>query len=335
LDQLFPLEVSVLSSDALGDYISREYFAATLLRCRLFYRGLHDIYKVIAGGQTYFFKVYRQGIRSAAEIQSELDLLLHLKASDLAVTVPVIKMDGTYMSEFMTTNGVRYGVLYTSVGASEFSHMEETAESNEKLGTYIASIHAAWDKSNFAINRWTIDENTFIDRSMDALRRFSEIHHVDIDFLETVADHVKKKLLNLSVERPQFGICHGDFYSGNVRVDANDNPILIDFDFCGNGWRAYDISMYAYPFAMGCEAAKFQQREQRKNQFLNGYNKVRAMSQNEVDSIALFIPFRRIFNIGTLYVSYLPNTWGDIHVISNVDGDIEMLKKWVDLNPVF
>lgn len=59
------------------------------------------------------------------------------------------------------------------------------------------------------------------------------------------------------------------------------------------------------------------------------------MSEDEVNSIALFIPFRRIFNIGTLYISYLPNTWGDSNVIANLDNDIEMLKKWIDLIPIF
>lgn len=119
MDQLFPLEVSVLSSDALGNYISRKYFSRTLLKCRLFYRGLHDIYRVIVGDQTYFVKVYRQGVRSMAEIQSELDLLLHLKAFDIVFTLPVIKLDGTFISEFMTVNGARYGV---KVGVREFSH---------------------------------------------------------------------------------------------------------------------------------------------------------------------------------------------------------------------
>ncbi|MEO3945793.1 phosphotransferase [Gorillibacterium sp. CAU 1737] len=335
LNQLFPLEVSVLSSDALSTHLSNEYFSRTQLKCRLFSRGLHDVYKIWAGDQTYFYKVYRQGVRSKAEIQSELDLLLHLKAADLAVNLPVGKHDGTYISEFHTANGVRYGVLYTSVGMREFSHIEETPESNEKLGAYIASVHTAWDRCDAALNRWDLDASTFLDRSLEAARQFSEVHDFDLDFLEEVGKQVKNKLKGLPTETPQFGICHGDFYSGNVRVDAEHNPILIDFDFCGKGWRAYDISMYAYPFGMGSDVANFPQRERRKEQFLNGYNKVRAMSEAEVDSIALFIPFRRIFNIGTLYITYLTNTWGHSTVTWNVDSDVDMLKKWVDLNPIF
>ncbi|GGD85281.1 hypothetical protein GCM10010911_49610 [Paenibacillus nasutitermitis] len=334
MHNFFPLEVSVLSSDALCDYISREYFSRNL-KCRLYYRGLHDIYKIIAANKEYFFKVYRQGMRSMEEIQAEVDLLNHLKCSGIEVTLPVMNRNGTFISEFNTINGIRYGVLYTSVGIYEFNQVEETTELNEKLGSYMASIHNAWDTSDFGINRWDLDSHSFIDRSMNAIRQFSTIYDFDINFLEEVAENVKKKLAYLTIEKPQYGVCHGDLYSGNIRVDANNNPILFDFDFCGNGWRAYDISMYAFPFGMGSDVTKLKKRERRKNQFLNGYNKVRAMSENEVNSIALFIPFRRIFNMGTLYVSFLPNTWGDSAVIRNVDEDIIMLKKWLELNPVF
>ncbi|QYR21267.1 phosphotransferase [Paenibacillus sp. sptzw28] len=335
MENVFPLEISVLSSNALREFISGEYFSHALLECRLFYRGLHDIYRVITGKKEYFFKVYRQGIRSMEDIQAEVDLLNFLKLSDIEITAPVIKSDGKFISRFNTANGIRYGVLYTSVGKHEFNQIEETPELNERLGSYIAAIHNAWDKCELEINRWNLDAHSFIDKSMNAIRQFSTIHDFDMLFLEEVAKNVNEKLGNLTIERPQYGMCHGDIYSGNIRVDANNNPILFDFDFCGNGWRAYDISMYAFPFGMGCDETKLIKREERKDQFLNGYNKVRAMSESEVNSIALFIPFRRIFNIGTLYISYLPNTWGDSAVIRNVDEDIKMLKKWLELNPIF
>lgn len=335
MDNFFPVEISVIWSNALCNYIKEEYFPNSLIKCRLFYRGLHDIYKVVTENKEYYFKVYRQGIRSKEEIQGEIDLLNHLKISGIEVSFPVIKKNGSYISQFNTVNGIRYGVMYTSVGIMDFSKIEETAESNDRLGSYIASIHNAWDKYDGAVNRKDLDENLFIDDSMRAVREFSNIHTFDIDFLENVARNVKKQLNSLPNDKPQYGVCHGDFYSGNIRVDGNNNPILFDFDFCGNGWRAYDISMYAFPFAMGADEAKLKKREQRKNEFLNGYNKVRPMNDKEISSINLFIPFRRIFNMGTIYVSFLSNTWGDSAVIRNIDEDIVMLKRWLELNPIF
>lgn len=335
MSDFFPLEISVLSSNALGNYIIQEYFPKALMRCRLFYRGLHDIYRVMVDNEVYFFKVYRQGIRSIKEIQSEVDLLNHLKTCGVRVNHPVSRQNGSFIGKFKTVNGIRYGVMYTSVGIHEFDKVEETAELNERLGSYVASIHNAWDKFNYRINRPNLDSNLFIDDSMSAIRQFSNVHDFDLDFLEEVAKKVKEKLINITIEKPQYGVCHGDIYAGNIRVDADKNPILFDFDFCGNGWRAYDISMYAFPFGMGSDLSKLKKRNQRKNEFLNGYNKVRAMNKEEIKSIELFIPFRRIFNIGTLYISYLSNTWGDIAVIRNVDEDILNLKKWLELNPIF
>jgi Ser/Thr protein kinase RdoA (MazF antagonist) len=222
LVEFFPLEVSVLSSNALCNYISREYFPRALVKCRLFYRGVHDTYKVIADNKEYFFKVYRHGIRSFEEIQAEIDLLNHLKSSEIEITFPVTKRDGKYISQFNTANGIRYGVLYTSVGIREFNQIEETAELNETLGSYIASIHRAWDKYDFGINRWNLDAHLFIERSMNAIRQFSTIYDFDIDFLEQVAQNVKKKLADLSIEKPQFGVCHGDLYSQWLEL----NPIF-------------------------------------------------------------------------------------------------------------
>ncbi|WP_240420848.1 phosphotransferase [Paenibacillus periandrae] len=199
---------------------------------------------------------------------------------------------------FGNINGIRYGVLYTSVGIHDFNQIEETAELNESVGSYIATIHNAWDSYDFGINRLNLDADLFIHRSMNAIRQFSTIYGCDIDFLENVAKQVKNKLASLSVEKPQYGLCHGDIYGGNMRVDADYNPILFYFDFCGNGWRAYDISVYAFPFGMGSDVTKLKMREQRKNQFLEGYNKIRTMSEDEINSIPLFIPFRRILILG-------------------------------------
>lgn len=331
----FPLEVTVLSQDALGDYIRANHFPGKSgLSCRLYYRSLHDTYRVLSGDQEYFYKIYRQDMRSMEEIQSEIDLLNHLRASDIAAVCPVPQNNGRYIGQFQTSLGMRYGVLFESVGVCGFDEMEETDRLNQALGCYVASIHTAFDTYTLHHHRQNLDTHLFIDQSMDAIRRFRTFHDFDIEFLEDVAERTKKKVSLLPAQNPAYGVCHGDLYGGNIRMDANDDPILFDFDFCGKGYRAYDISLYAYQFGLGCDAIKLTKREQRKDQFLSGYHKVRTMTDSEIDSIALFIPFRRIFNIGMLYCSWLSNTWGDAATIRNLDDDILNLKKWLELNPV-
>jgi len=333
-NEYFPLQAAVMSEEALGDYIASNYFSKnTTIKCRLFWRSIHDVYRVISGDSIYYYKMYKQGFRRYTEIKSEIDILNHLIMSDIEVVRPIAQKDGTYIGKFKTVFGERYGVLYASVGRCGFGEVEETSQLNNSLGAYIASVHKALDGIDVDIDRWELNTKLFIDDSMAEIKRFSEIHSFDTEFLSDVAKRVKFKLSTLSTGKPEYGLCHGGIGPENIRFDENNQPILFDFDFCGNVWRAYDIG-YAYPFRLGYDSKKFEMRERRKNDFLDGYSKIRTMSSCEIDSLPVFGLFRRIFNMGTLYVSILHNTWGDSLTIQQINGDIENIKKWLALNPV-
>lgn len=334
-DNRFPVDVSVLSGSAINERIKSEYFSKSITTCcRLYYRGIHDTYIVIVGEKTFYYKVYRYGYRTPDEIKAEVFLLNHLKNSGIPATEPVMKNDRSYILQFDTVEGTRYGVLYSSAGVKSSNEIEETDLYNEKLGSYISSIHNAWDKIECTVDRWHLDSKSFIDTSMNYIREFSQWYPFDIDFLEQVANKTKEKIDDtLMKNMPEYGICHGDIYSGNYRFDSYNNPILFDFDFCGYGWRAYDISLYTNAFSLGFDVSAMEKRANRREAFLKGYHKNRALSETEINSIYLFIPFRRIFNIGTLYIHFA-NTWGDNWVISNINEDIKTLKKWIDVYKV-
>lgn len=329
---LFPLEAVVLSSNAIGEKVSVEY-PISILGCRLHYRSIHDTYIVRAKDSNYFFKVYRHGLRTKEDIHTEIHWVLHIKNAGISVGEPVKKIDGNYITEFDTIHGKRYGVLFTSVGIKTFNALEETDALNLKLGKYLALIHKAWNSLNPIECNRKLDIPNIVDASMKHIRAFSDIYPVDVEFLEDVAQKLHKKFRLLSTDLPEYGICHGDVYGGNIRYDHCDNPILFDFDFAGYGWRAYDISLYANAFGLGCSTDGIIKRERRKHSFLDGYTSVQTLSNEAISSIDLMVPFRRIFNIGTIYFS-MSNTFGDEWAINNANADIDLLKKWVDLNPV-
>ncbi|MDF2686497.1 MAG: hsK1 [Clostridia bacterium] len=329
---LFPLEASVLASSDILDKLTSLY-TQKIRTCRFYYRGIHDTYIVKAGCEIYYFKIYRYGFRSKEEIQIEIDWLKHLKECGIYATMPIVNMDGEYITEFNTLQGIRYGVLFSSVGTLSFNEVEETDLINKKLGEYLASMHCALDSMEYTSCRSELNIDTFINIPMQHIKDFAKFYTFDLDFLETVAISVKEKISVLSNEAAQYGICHGDFYSGNIRFNDSNIPVSYDFDFSGYGWRAYDISLYASPFSWGADTVKMQSREKRKTAFLNGYSKIRSISDDEIKSIDLFTPFRRIFNIGIIYIC-MSNTWGDDWAIKNLNSDITMLRRWLELNPV-
>ena len=321
----------LLSPGALEEYLQPVYFPGQSLVCRLYCRGINDTYRVLADSKIYWLKVYRAGYHTQGEIQAEVNLLLHLRRSGVRACVPMARIDGGYVCEFETVTGPRCGVLYETAGIHAFNSTKETPEKNARLGEYIAQVHHALD-SMPPINRTRLDCASFIDDSMPYIREFAKVHAFDLPFVEDIAARTKSALADLDEEKPAFGLCHGDIYEGNLRLDGEGNPVLFDFDFAGYGWRAYDVSMYACNFSLGADPAELEARARRFEAFMEGYSRVRPMPESELRTIPWFIPFRRIFNLGTLYLALLSDTWGDLAQIRNVEDDIAMLKRWVELN---
>jgi len=322
----------LLSPKALGETLGPLFFPGQSVVCRLYCRGINDTYRVLPDGKAFWYKLYRAGFHSLDEIQAEVDLLMHLRNAGVRACVPIADTDGSYVSEFQTATGPRFGVLYETAGTREFKSTEETPEKNARLGKYIARVHRALDAMP-PIARPRLDCANFIDDSMPYIREFRQVHDFDLAFVEELAGRTKNALEGLPEDKPAFGLCHGDVYEGNLRLDREGNPVLFDFDFAGYGRRAYDIAMYAYNFSMGADQAKHEARARRFDAFMEGYSSVRAMPEEELRTIPWFIPFRRIFNLGTLYLRLLADTWGDVAQIRNVEDDIALLKRWVEINP--
>ncbi len=185
---------------------------------------------------------------------------------------------------------------------------------------------------DYPISRWNLDIDMLIHKSMDYIRAYRQWYSFDIDFLEDIAEKTSERISKTYPKnKPGYGICHGDFYPGNLRFDSENNPVLFDFDFCGYGWRMYDISVYINAFSLGWDEAGMKKRKRRKEAFIQGYRENIPLKDSEFDNMYLFVPFRRIFNIGVIYISML-NTWGDNWVNTNLNEDIELLKKWVDIS---
>ncbi|MCQ6562801.1 phosphotransferase [Paenibacillus mendelii] len=255
-------------------------------------------------------------------------MLIHLKNDGIRVVEPVMRNDSSYILELNAIEGKRFGILFHAVEGEEGL---PTDLIQERFGSYVAEIHNSLDKITSPINRWHLDTASFIDKSMAYLMRYSTMYAFDYQFLFDVASETKKMIeTRFPKTMPEYGLCHGDLYSGNVRMDSSGNLTVFDFDLCGYGWRAYDISLFICSFGLGVDAAAMDIRERKKEVFLNGYLKNRNLSEVEIHSIYLFAPFRRLFNIGSLY-AFFAESWGHDIFFRNVEEEITLLKDWVNV----
>ena len=64
------------------------------------------------------------------------------------------------------------------------------------------------------------------------------------------------------------GLCHGEIYTGNIHRNELEALTIFDFDFCGYGWRAYDVASFLGIFGEGIRADVIDKRKRRLEWFL-------------------------------------------------------------------
>ncbi len=147
--------------------------------------------------------------------------------------------------------------------------------------------------------RTPLDLDFLLDHPLAHLHDLGQRNH-DWAFLQGVADRIRPQIAALPTVTPQVGYCHGDAGTNNAHVDAAGQVTLFDFDFCGLGWRAYDLATCLSGESTAVTDA-----------LLQGYQTVRLLTDEERTVLPLFQIAQSIWLLGTR-ASYI-NEWGEIH----------------------
>lgn len=297
-------------------------------RCMFEYRGVNDVYRYVRRGVSLFFKIYARNDLDRDAIQAEVDVVNHLRQSGLSVAYPIEKLDGDYLVSLNTPEGTRYGALFSEAEGSPCDNDALGDRETTEIGRLLSDMHSKLDTMTVPVKRWRLDDRLFIDLSMDILERHGDSHPIDLPFLWDVAKEIRKQI-HAQADDWKWGLCHGDVYAGNIHQSENGRLTLYDFDFCGYGWRAYDVSPFLGAFGWGTGDAAIDKRKRRLEHFLRGYESAGGFTDSEVEAVfKVFVPFRRIFNMGYLYDALL-YVWGNRFRNVNIDGDMKLLKEWI------
>jgi Ser/Thr protein kinase RdoA (MazF antagonist) len=299
-------------------------------RCMFEYRGLNDLYKITAGGLSCFFKIYaRQGLDPQA-IQAEVELVIHLNRSGFPVASPIPMSDGQYLLPIDTPEGTRHGVLFTAAEGLPCSNDSLDEQDLIQISNLASEMHTLLDAIPASPARWKLDETLFLDRSIGILEDYNLFNPLDdLPFLQQVASELKQKLL-AGGGAWNWGLCHGDFYTGNLHRTQTGALTLFDFDFSGYGWRAYDVSPFLGNFSSGVGQEALEERKRRLDHFLKVYQHAGGFSDAEIEAFyTIFVPFRRIFNLGYLYHE-LHYVCGNSLRNNLIAADTRRLKQWVE-----
>lgn len=315
----FPISKSFLNRQALANRLEQEYGLENV-NCQLITSTLRDVYQVASPQGRHILYVYQHEHRSADEIAAEWQWVDYLYASGVPVAPAVPKRSGDCLLSFVAPEGIRYGVLTRFVEGEILRH-RSTVPAVRTYGGIVAQIHALSDRMPFALQRSPIDLRAMLEQSVAAFEREAWDRREELAFLRASAAILQSQVDQLPKENPAYGLIHGDVIRANALV-ANDSRVtILDFDFCGDGWRAYDVASYLHTIRGAPEETEFEQA------FLEGYNAVRPLTTAEQATLPLFEAVRAIYSIGVPAMNF--EHWGSQYFYSFVDHELAALKRWM------
>jgi Ser/Thr protein kinase RdoA (MazF antagonist) len=317
---VFPVTHSNLATDALVTHILSRYDVGEVTKLRLHHRGLTDTYLVETENDRYALRAYRTGWRTDDDVRYELDALTHLHQRGVPVSYPLADREGRIMQRVQAPEGHRQVVLFTYApgGPMWVPPNEKRNDYHYRYGRVVATIHAATDDFSSTHQRFRLDLHELIDRQMEAIRPLLAHRAADWTYLTDLAARVKERVRKLPIESLETGFCHGDLHGGNCHVDG-DTLTFFDFDCCGPGWRAYDVSVFLWSGALNGRPRTAKRRwrqilrelvsdageylrerrlKRRWREFLRGYREVRPFAGVDLEAVPLFVAIRQLWLLG-------------------------------------
>ncbi|MCV4230600.1 phosphotransferase [Virgibacillus sp. LDC1] len=297
--RLFPVTYSLLSKQAVGLHIQHNYEIGSVVKIQYFLRGMNDAYEVETDVDKYIFRIYRADRRSGSDIEFELELLRFLSAKGIIVSEPIPGKDGAYLRGFNVMEGIRYGVLFQYAEGHE--RPIHIAVDSYRFGESIGHMHKAMDHFESRHAREQLDMEFLIDKPLSIIRPYMEHRLADYNYLSQMVKELKKRTSELKVRGLDWCVCHGDLHGNTNAAFTEDGKLThYDFDFCGYGWRAYDVAEFrlARELHSGHDPEEV---ERLWDAFLRGYCSVRSFSENDLAAVPVFVAIRQLWLLGLCF----------------------------------
>jgi len=217
--------------------------------CRLVAQRENSVYRIETPDGPCALRLHRPGLRSLAELRSELDWMAALAQGGLPVPVPQPTLDGALC---VTRNGVVADMLSwidgTPMGVDgRLALLDDPPGAYRALGAEMARLHDlcdAWTPpAGFTRPAWDADG---LVGPAPLWGRFWEnplLSPAGRNLLAAARDLARDQL-TARAGTMDFGLIHADLVPENVILTAQ-GPAMIDFDDGGWGARAFDLATAA------------------------------------------------------------------------------------------
>jgi Ser/Thr protein kinase RdoA (MazF antagonist) len=284
----------------------RDLFEVPGATACLFYRSfINDTYRIEAGEQCYYLRVYQAGWRTRSEVEGEMHAIEAVHRAGGSVARPVAARDGGFVVELDAPEAIRPVVLFREAPGTDLSYgMQDGAANAYRYGAAVARLHDVTSTLSSPPGRKRLD----LEAMLEAPRRIvsSRLTADGRGILEELCDRLRRVLTDR--HDLTLGFCHGDLNSSNIHFEG-DRATVLDFDCCGWGWIAGDIAA----FARGVTLNRLPGRESFAliRSYLEGYQARRSISAADLESLPAFTLIQRLW-VSALHLDG-HHRWGNIY----------------------
>jgi amicoumacin kinase len=237
--------------------------------------------------QRAYLRITSETRRSTAQIESELEIILHAGANGVVASQPIPSSSGKLTHAIQVD-----GTTYTACVFAEAPGRSFQDSPPKDEATFFHSVGLATGRLHAALEHFE-PSPSFIrfDWKEDRWARFAALvpqgEREAWELFEELSDWTAALTTDSSV----FGFVHGDLTIANLRHTENEIA-LFDFDACCRHWYAYEIAIFLHYFgARGPEARKLAYES-----FFGGYAKARPVSSKLLEQIPLFGKMRLLYS---------------------------------------
>lgn len=257
-------------------------------------------------GADYVLRLHRPGYHTSAELDSERIWTRALAEAGIAVPIPLpTRTGGDYVSvpvpalnqqrQAGMTRWIEGELLSEVLRGEPGPAVHERCF--EQLGALEAAMHnqsAAW-RPPPSFTRHAVDRDGLVGEApfWGPFWDHPVFTPAERALVIATRDRIRGVMDRMGREPAVYGMIHADLHHGNLLADG-ERLTVIDFDDCGFGWHVYDMAV----------ALWHQQRSPRfaaiQAAFVRGYRTRRALSDETVAQIPMFLLVRGLAQIGWL-----------------------------------
>ena len=190
------------------------------------------------------------------------------------------------------------------------------------IGSLMAKMHDL--TLHKTIDRVSFNKQSLIELPYEHLKQLFSEKLPEMEFIKEIGASFQ----NSDFDNIPNGVVHLDIWYDNMAVKNEKEITIFDFDFCGNGSQILDVG-YFFKQLFFIESDK-EQYELKVQSFLNGYQKIRPLSDKELRLIPKAGASIFVFYLGVQAQRF---DWSNIFLTENyLKMFVDRIKSWLDYN---